>query len=130
MALDYGQDRYKGKTGGQKTLIAHEREEEKRRQEEEDEEVEERLHGEKYGLPWPPEENEEIWEADRQKWMDKIYKQLGNVMKPMPEKPALKKPPPLNREAAQEKARKIVDDEDAFLEYEKKHKNDDDDLPF
>ena len=126
MGLDAGSDGYKKKTKAQKQLRAHKLEIENKRQEEEDIEVEERLYAQERGLLWPKSEHEEEWEADRQHWVDEAYKALGKVFKPMPEKPALKKPPPIDREVARE----IVDTEDAFEKYEKKHENDEDDLPF
>ena len=113
MSLDY-----KNKTKGQKELIAHQREEEKKRREEEEALARDMIYAEKRGLPWPPEEHEEEWEADRQHWVDEARKAIKKVFKPVPEKPALKKPPPLDREAAREAARKIVDTEDAFEQYD------------
>ena len=89
MTLDY-----KNKTRGQKQLRAHQLEEENKRIEESEARAREELYAEERGLTWPPENNEKEWEADRQHWVDEARKALKKVFKPMPEKPALKKPPP------------------------------------
>ena len=121
-----GLDDYKNKTRGKMTLDAHRLEEENKRIEESEALGREIKYAKKRGLPWPPEEHEKEWEADRQHWVDEARKALKKVFKPMPDKPALKKPPPLDREAARAAAKRIVAT-DAFKQYEKKH---DDDLPF
>jgi len=111
----------KNKTKGQKQLRAHQLEAENKRIEESEARAREELYAKERGLPWPPEEHEKEWEADRQHWVKEAFKACDKVFKPMPDKPALKKPPSLDRDGAREAAKKIVDTEDAFEKYEKKH---------
>ncbi len=115
-----GLDDYKNKTSGKMTLDAHRLEELNKCREEEEALAREMIYAEERGLNWPPENNEEEWEADRQHWVREAFKACDKVFKPMPDKPALKKPPPLDREAARAAAKRVVAT-DAFEQYEKKH---------
>lgn len=111
------------KTESKMTLDAHRLEAENKRIEESEVRAREELYAEERGLTWPPEENEEEWETDRQFWVKEAFKACKKVLKPMPEKPELKKPPPIDREAARDAASKIVAETDAFEEYENRMNN-------
>lgn len=102
------------KTKSKMTVDAHRLEQE--RIEESEALARERIYGDERGLPWPPEEHEKEWQADRQRIIDECKQALNKVFKPMPDKP-----PPIDREAARDAARKIVSETDAFEEYEKRH---------
>jgi len=115
---------FQQKTKGKMTLDAHRLEaENKLRIEESEALARERIYGDERGLPWPPEDHEEEWRADRQRVIDECKQALNKVFKPMPDKPALKKPPPIDWEAARDAAKKIVAETDAFEEYEKRMDN-------
>lgn len=103
-----------------KSKMMLDEEENKKRIEESEARAQERIYGDKMGLPWPPEEHEEEWQVDRQRIIDECKQALKKVFKPIPDKPVLKKPPPIDREAARDKAKKILAKTDAFDEYEKR----------